>query len=78
MMHLFSFIAVVKDRYDAIFQSTIDACQILTLSDIIHMNNMTSCTQLQYDNKKEFIAIADALEIMNDLKVSRNECTFHR
>ncbi len=58
-----------QDRYDPVFQARIDACPIITISDLSHLTTETKCAQLRYSNNKEYVAIADTLEIMNDLKV---------
>jgi hypothetical protein len=41
----------------------------MTVSDLGHLEKEVTCAQLRYNNKKEFVAIADTLGIMNDLKV---------
>jgi len=51
------------------FQSRIDSCPVITISDLSQLKNNIKCAQLRYSNNKEFVAIADTLEIMNDLKV---------
>jgi len=51
------------------FQSRIDSCSVITISDLNHLKDNIKCAQLRYSNTKEFVAIADTLEIMNDLKV---------
>jgi hypothetical protein len=51
------------------FQSRIDSCPVITISDLNQLKNNIKCAQLRYSNNKEFVAIADTLEIMNDLKV---------
>lgn len=40
------------------------------VSDLTHLQPDMKCAQIRYSNSKEFMAIADALEIMNDSKVS--------
>lgn len=59
---------LLKDRYDPIFQARINACPVITVSDLGHLKSDTQCAQLRYSNTKEYVAIADTLEIMNDLK----------
>ena len=41
---------------------------MITISDLSHLKPNTECAQLRYSNSMEFVAIADTLEIMNDLK----------
>ncbi len=43
---------------------------MITISDLGHNENEIKCAQLRYSNNKEYVAIADTLEIMNDLKVT--------
>ncbi|CAF1163801.1 unnamed protein product [Adineta steineri] len=59
---------LIKDRYDPVFQARVDACPVITISDLGHLNNDKNCAQLRYSNNKEFITIANTLEIMNDFK----------
>ncbi|CAF4274398.1 unnamed protein product [Rotaria sp. Silwood2] len=59
---------LLKNRYDPAFQAQIDACPVISISDLGHLKSEMKCAQLRYSNKKEFVAIADTLEIMNDLK----------
>ncbi len=61
-----------QDRYDPVFQARIDACPLLTISDLSNLKNDIKCAQLRYSNNKEYVAIADTLGIMNDLKVISN------
>jgi hypothetical protein len=42
---------------------------VITISDLGHNENQLKCAQLRYSNNKEFVAIANTLEIMNDFKV---------
>jgi hypothetical protein len=42
---------------------------VITISDLSQLGNDVTCAQLRYSNNKEFVAIADTLEIMNDFKV---------
>ena len=51
------------------FQARVDACPVITVSDLGHMKSEMKCAQIRYSNEKEFVAVANALEIMNDLKV---------
>lgn len=53
------------------FQSRIDACPVKSLSELSQLKSDVVCIQIRYGNTKEFVAIADALEIMNDLKVKQ-------
>jgi hypothetical protein len=46
---------------------------VISVSDLSQINSDMKCAQIRYSNGKEFVAIADALEIMNDLKVRINE-----
>ncbi|UJR10366.1 hypothetical protein I4U23_014571 [Adineta vaga] len=59
---------LTKDRYDPMFQARVDACQVITVSDLGHLQNDMKCAQIRYSNEKEFVAIANTLEIMNDFK----------
>jgi len=59
---------LLKDRYDPLFQARIDACPLITISDLSHLKPDMKCAQLRYSNNKEFVAIADTLGIMNDSK----------
>ncbi|CAF1381164.1 unnamed protein product [Adineta ricciae] len=59
---------LMKDRYDPMFQARVDACPVVTVSDLGHMKSEMKCAQIRYSNEKEFVAVANALEIMNDLK----------
>ena len=61
----------LQDRYDESFQARINACPVITVSDLGHLKADMSCAQVRYGNAKEFVAIADTLEIMNDFKVRR-------
>ena len=58
-----------QDRYDPVFQLRVDACPVIMLSDLSHLQPEMKCAQIRYSNTKEFVAIANALEIMNDSKV---------
>ncbi|CAF1460451.1 unnamed protein product [Rotaria sordida] len=49
--------------------SRIDACPVITIFDLSHLKNDMKCAQLCHSNNKEFVAIVDTLEIMNDLKI---------
>ena len=42
---------------------------MITISDLSQLGNDVTCAQLRYSSQKEFVAIADTLEIMNDFKV---------
>ena len=42
---------------------------MIVVSDLTHLQSNMKCAQIRYSNAKEFVAIADALEIMNDFKV---------
>ncbi|CAF3350571.1 unnamed protein product [Rotaria sp. Silwood1] len=59
---------LLKDRYDPVFQAQIDTCPIISVSDLGHLKNEMKCAQVRYSNNKEFVAIADTLEIMSDSK----------
>lgn len=59
---------LLKDRYDPAFQSEIDSCPVINLSDLNQLKSDMKCAQIRYSNTKEFVAIANTLEIMNDLK----------
>ncbi|CAF3193350.1 unnamed protein product [Rotaria socialis] len=59
---------LLKNQYDPAFQARIDACPTITLSDLDHLKSDIKCAQLRYSNQKEFVIIANTLEIMNDLK----------
>ncbi|UJR35766.1 hypothetical protein I4U23_028514 [Adineta vaga] len=59
---------LIKDRYDPIFEAHVNACPVITVSDLATTVGDMKCAQIRYSNKKEFIAIADALQIMNDFK----------
>ena len=61
-------LVLVQDQYDPMFQSKIDACPPISLSELTQLKSETSCAQIRYSNTKEFVAIADTLGIMNDLK----------
>jgi len=45
---------------------------VITVSDLAHLGDKT-CAQLRYSNNKEFTAIANTLQIMNDFKVRLNK-----
>jgi alpha-1,3-mannosyl-glycoprotein beta-1,2-N-acetylglucosaminyltransferase len=59
---------LIKDRYDPEFQARIDSCSVITVSDLARLKSDMKCAQLRYSNDKEFIAIANTLQIMNDFK----------
>lgn len=59
------------------FQARIDSCQVIPISDLDHLKNDVKCAQIRYSNNKEFVAIADTLGIMNDLKVISKTFLFH-
>ena len=61
---------LIKDRYDPVFESRINACPVMTVSDLATTVGDMKCAQIRYGNEKEFVAIADTLGIMNDFKVS--------
>ncbi len=42
---------------------------MITVSDLARLKSDMKCAQLRYSNDKEFIAIANTLQIMNDFKV---------
>jgi hypothetical protein len=42
---------------------------VITVSDLARLKSDMKCAQLRYSNDKEFIAIANTLQIMNDFKV---------
>lgn len=58
-----------QDQYDSVFQSEVNSCPIINLSDLNQLQSDSKCAQIHYSNTKEFVAIANALEIMSDLKV---------
>ncbi len=58
-----------QDRYDPTFQALVDSCPVITVSDLAHLKNDMKCAQLRYTNEKEFVAIANTLQIMNDIRV---------
>ena len=60
---------LLKEQYDPAFQARIDACPTITVSDLGALKSDMQCAQLRYGGNKEFKAIADTLEIMNDIKV---------
>lgn len=60
---------LLKENYDPAFQARIDTCPTITVSDLSALKSDMQCAQLRYSNYQEFKAIADSLEIMNDLKV---------
>jgi len=59
---------LIKDRYDPAFQARVDACPVITVSDLAQLKSDMTCAQLRYSNNKEFVAIAKTLQIMNDFK----------
>ncbi|CAF0904157.1 unnamed protein product [Adineta steineri] len=59
---------LIKDQYDPVFDSRVNACSVITVSDLNMLDTDLKCARLRYSNKKEFIAIADVLQIMNDFK----------
>ncbi|CAF1046192.1 unnamed protein product [Adineta ricciae] len=61
---------LIKDRYDPVFESRINACPVMTISDLAATIGDMKCAQIRYGNEKEFVAIADTLGIMNDFKDS--------
>lgn len=63
-------IGVLQDHYDPVFDARVDACEVITVSDLGHLKNDMQCAQIRYSNEKEFVAIANTLAIMNDLKVT--------
>ncbi|CAF0762431.1 unnamed protein product [Didymodactylos carnosus] len=62
---------LLKDRYDVSFRERVNSCKIITVSDLNHLSTIL-CARLIYNSNQEFVAIANTLEIMNDLKVSEN------
>ncbi len=62
-------ISFSQERYDPAFQARVDACPVITISDIPRLKSDMTCAKLRYSNDKEFVAIANALQIMNDFKV---------
>ena len=65
MMYLFFF----QKRYDEEFQSRIDRCPVITISELNEKNLTMNCAQILYSKNKEFVVIANVLRLMNDFKV---------
>jgi hypothetical protein len=46
---------------------------VITVSDLAQLKDDMKCAQLNYSNEKEFVIVADVLQIMNDIKVRLNK-----
>lgn len=59
---------LIKNRYDEAFRKQINNCSVITVSDLAQPKSDMKCAQIRYSNEKEFEAIANTLQIMNDFK----------